>query len=436
MRKNYFMAIMAAVMIVVFANFAFATCSGSSCGGDQNVDISISNKVDTTVNATGGNATQNQDQAQKQLQDQKQTQKAVSNSGGNTYEDAKNFVTASPLQNFVTPVTPSTPLGWKQLGCDFIVAEFSIGQLRKMAEGASFMKKRGTFWYSVFANDVEYSIFAGKETNLNDSAVVRIMVKAPARVNGNAYLGEAEGVGRYGAPMGQIIGATVLGLVQRTGASQVVIYWDYLIEGVAMSNTLGIGVVGSATERNAGSVAVGAAGSTTYNLTSIAYRIKAQAFMGMGGEFFSCEAPIIVVPPPPPVVEPQVKACDPEKFRKELRTAEDGYKHCPKPCLNNQKHRGAAADAYARLYECTGKTDRDLLYKAIKNYEIAERDFLNGREPDGTRTRNIASAQKLMRDIYYNWSWSILVLYGEDAQTNFAKAKGLTVVPQAISELK
>ena len=263
-------------------------CASTLFAQTQNVDIGINNRNDVTANATGGNATQDQNQNQRQSQAQKQLQlqktKSSSNSGGNVYEAAKNYITASTLQNFVAAVTPSTPLGWKQLGCDFIVAEFTVGQLRMMAEGASFMKKRGTFWYSVITDDVELSIFNSTGIALSDSTVIRIVVKVPRRVRSDSYFGEAEGIGRYGAPMGQILGATVLRLVLKTGVTQVVISWDYLIEGVAMSNTVGVGVAGSATNGEAGSIAIGGAGSTTYNLTSIAYRISA-AFTGLKESF-------------------------------------------------------------------------------------------------------------------------------------------------------
>lgn len=414
MRKNYFMSIMVAVvMLLMFGGNAFA---------GNNLNLSVKNRNENTAIATGGNANQRQEQ------EQSQTQTQSSYSGGNTYEAARNHVTASTLQNFATAVTPSTPLGWKHLGCDFIVAEFSIGQLKKMAEGASFMKKRGTFWHAVFSEDVDYSIFGGKETAMDDSAVVRIMVKVPARISGNAYLGEAEGIGRYGAPMGQIIGATVLGLVQKTGTTQVVLYWDYLIEPLAMSNTLGIGFVGSASEKaGAGSVALGAASSTTYNLTSIAYRVKAQAFSGLGEDFFTCQAPkepepekVSVVPPP----VMQEKACDPSEIWKRIDDLRKEIGKCLSWCFNNFVLRSKLGEAYIDLYQCTG--DKKYLASAINEFEIAERNYLRGKDIKNHRVE----ADRLMVQDYYFWSGCINVLYGADAADKFAAKHGIEKVPQ------
>ena len=423
--KKFFLAIMAAVMLLVCASVSLA---------QDPIDINIDNNIgigDTSANASVGDITNTNNNANNNNNSNRNANsnrnsnrnansnrnsnlnKSSSNSGGNVYEAAKNYITASTLQHFVAAVTPSTPNGYKQLGCDFIVAEFTIGQLKMMAEGVSFMKKRGTFWYAAISDDVEYSILGGKEASLNDSAVVRIMVKAPSRVRGGAYLGEAEGVGRYGAPMGQIIGATVLGLVQKTGATQVVIYWDYLIEGVAMSNTVGVGVAGSATNGEAGSIAIGGAGSTTYNLTSIAYRIKAQAFSGLGEEYFSCG---------PEVREP--KGCDPSSIWSRIEDLKQRVKECTRWCFNNLQLRSKLGEAYIDLYQCTG--DKKYLNYAIEQFQIAERNYFRGYDISAHQ----AEADRLIAQDYYFWAGCINVLNGQSAADRFAAEKRVEKVPQ------
>lgn len=410
--KKRLLAILVTMMLLVSvsANFAFAS------GSEGDIDIGIKNSNDNTVTATGGDADQKQKQKQRQeqLQKQRQNQKqkqittTTSNSGGNNYEDAKNFITASTLQNFVAAITAATPKGLKLLGCDFIVAELTVGQLKKMAEGASFMKKRGTFWYSVLTDDVEYSILGGKEIDLNDSTVVQIMVKAPTRVSGNSYLGEAEGVGRYGAPLGQILGAAALGLVKKTGATQILIYWDSIVDSLAMSNTLGIGAVGSATERNAGSVAIGAAGSTTYNLTSIAYHVKVQAFTGMEKSFFSCEAPA----PEEPVVE-QPQACDPSEYLRKLQKVEDEIFHCKLYGHNNLSKQLEAMRESLNVYLCTGK--ETYLEDAIQHGQMAELNYINGRD-----ITNFSDSEKLIGEVEY---WLASAFYARDNSiSNYWKA--------------
>lgn len=427
--KRFFLAVMAAVMIVVYAGIASA---------QDPIDINIDNTIgigDTSANASVGDITNTNNNennnnnynsndnynrnsnynsnANYNANLNKNNSKASSGSSA-VINEGKNFVTASNLQNFARAITPSTPEGWKQLGCDFLVAEFTVGQLRRMAEGVSFMKKRGTFWYATLSDDVEYSILGGKETAMTDATVVRIMVKSPARVSGNAYLGEAEGVGRYGAPMGQIIGATVLGLVQRTGATQVVLYWDYLIEPVAMSNTVGIGAVGSATERNAGSISIGAAGSTTFNLTAIAYRIKAQAFTGMGESFFSCG----------PVSYAEPKGCDPSSIWARIEDLKQRVKECTRWCWNNLQLRSKLGEAYIDLYQCTG--DKKYLGYAIEQFQIAERNFLRGYDIKA----NQAKADRLIAQDYYFWAGCINVLNGQSAADRFAAEKRVEKVPQ------
>lgn len=408
--RKCFLAIMAAVMLLVYAGIASA---------QTNVDIGIKNKNNFNIYSGGGNAEQNQAQWEWQQQFQKQFQlqnaESTSSSGGNTYEAAKNYITASTLQNFVAAVTPSTPLGWKQLGCDFIVAEFTVGQLRKMAEGASFMKKRGTFWYSVLTDDVELSIFNSTGIALSDSTVIRIVVKVPRRVKSNLYFGEAEGIGRYGAPMGQILGATVLRLVLKTGVTQVVISWDYLIEGLAMANTFGAGVAGSATNGEAGSIAIGGAGSTTYNLTSIAYRIKAQAFTGLGEDYFSC-GPVSYAPEP--------KGCDPNSIWDRIYELKRLVKDCITWCFNNLQLRSKLGEAYIDLYQCTG--DKKYLSSAIEQFKIAESNSLLGHDIKDHQ----AEAKRLMDRNYYFWSGCINILRDANAADDFAAKHGIEKVPQ------
>lgn len=459
--KRFLTILMVAVILVFSVNFAFA-----------DVDVEVELENDNTATATGGDATATGGDATATVGDisnnnanSLNNQNNINNRNDNLNmnrndnlnmnrndnlnqnwnnsraasnlnfknEAATNFVTASTLQNFVVPIKPSTPEGWKILGCEYIVSEFKLGQLRRAAEGASFMKKRGTFWFALLTDDVEYSILSSRNANLGDETIVRLMVKVPKRLKSDKLYGEAEGVGRYGAPLGQIMAATIIGLVERTGVTDVIIYWDYLLESTSMGNTVGLGTVGSGTEKNAaGSVAIGAAGSTTYSLTSIAYRVKVQAFSNMSGDYFSCEEPPIYVPPAPPVVKPepkpapapQVKACDPSSIFTRIEELKQRIKECTRWCLNNLQLRSKLAEAYVDLYQCT--EDKRYLNSAIEQFKIAERNYFRGHDIRA----NQAEADRLIAQDYYYWSGCINVLYGPDAADRFAAEKRVEKVPQ------
>jgi len=101
--------------------------------------------------------------------------------------------------------------------------------------------------------------------------------------------------------------------------------------------------------------------------------------------------------------------------------AESFVAYCPNPCANNAMLRKGTADNRLRRGDVVG---------AIENYEIAERDILNGREPDGTRTITIPAAQSLLHAIRYNWSFAIRMQSSEESQMAFARRVRLTVVPE------
>jgi len=149
-------------------------------------------------------------------------------------------------------------------------------------------------------------------------------------------------------------------------------------------------------------------------------------------------------PPPPSAPTPEVKkpeppcppSCDWSKFPIQIEIWREACTHCKSPCLNNAYLRSNMANAYYDWYECAGKTDKELLRKAIVEYDRAERDILNGREPDGVKTRDMEGAQVLLHKVRYNKSLAIKELYGEEAQLSYARNNGLSAVPETYAELK
>ncbi|MFA5776998.1 MAG: hypothetical protein WC906_00980 [Parcubacteria group bacterium] len=161
-----------------------------------------------------------------------------------------------------------------------------------------------------------------------------------------------------------------------------------------------------------------------------------------GAAFVVCSVPLEILFPPKSITPPAVeKSKEPEKLKCNLdeiwariRMHLEACLHCKTPCLNNEIHRKAAGDGFLDLYECTG--DKKYLAMAIEQYQIAERDFFNGKEPDGTPTKKLAGAQETVLKVYYNWSWAIRELNGKEAQYSFARAKELKSVPTCYTDLK
>ena len=123
------------------------------------------------------------------------------------------------------------------------------------------------------------------------------------------------------------------------------------------------------------------------------------------------------------VVEEKVVPYQPQPIER----LEEVVKFCPYPCYNNASLRKQLADAQARSGNFS---------EAIKNYEIAQRDILAGKEPSGKKTFTMQAGLELLKVVRYNELYSILKTAGEAEEIKQAQAWGFKVRPDSVSDLK
>ena len=128
--------------------------------------------------------------------------------------------------------------------------------------------------------------------------------------------------------------------------------------------------------------------------------------------------------PAPPVVQlPQPKPCDPSALLLRIETLREGTLNCPDECLNNELLWKQIGDADMDLWYCTN--DPRYLHEAMYAYGRSERNFLEGREPSGKRTRDLEGALAVLYRVHYNWALAVRELNGREAELSFAKSKEL-----------
>lgn len=416
--KKFAVVILVAAM-VFSASFGFA----------DDVKVDVSN--DNSATATGGNA--NQDQNQKQNQKQKQKQQQLQYTTGVEGNQMVTTPLQAPLLSaFVNAPMSDTPQGWKQIVCDSAYAEFTIGELRNMAKGGDFIDKRGNFWHALLTRDVKSSIRVFNQKTFNENTVVKVINLIPKR--GAKVLGTAEGVGRYGWPVEEILAKSVLEVVEQTGSTSVVVYWDYFTERISMADSAGIGIAGSHTDGSTYAGSVGISTSKAYTLTSVAYRIKAMAYGDVGDQADICTVAVAFEPEPKPI-------CDVTEIWERIRELEQMIIDCKFWSMDNLRNRAIVSYLYEKLYICEGKRTTSLLLKAIKHSELAQTNYDEVHHPTiprivSRKDWNEDRALGFLSLVYWNQAAAIRVTSGRGKEIDHASKKGLERMPTAIEEIK
>lgn len=166
-----------------------------------------------------------------------------------------------------------------------------------------------------------------------------------------------------------------------------------------------------------------------------------------GGEMYlalyvpDCPPCPVVAPPCPPVVKPEPAPqpkCEAgmiEKLLREIERYREAAKECPTNCWNNEKLWKAIADNNMRLFYCTG--NRKYLLAALYAYERAEKNYLMGVEPSKKATRTLKGATDVVKEIRHNWSLAILWSNNNDQriQDAFLEKYGIESAPENINDL-
>ena len=439
--KKKALAILAAVIMVLSANFAFAD--------DIEIELENDNRATATggdASATGGDASANVGDISNNNANNLNNQNNINNRNDNLNmnrndsransssmlinNEAPNHIVAPLLSAFVGAPTSEVPKGWKGVVCDPDYSQFTYGELKTMADSGRLMDGRGSIWNAMTSQKVKGSVRSRINNRIDDNTIIKVINVAPnASVR---RLGVYQGVGDWNWPVDEVLAKTVLQAVEETGSTNVAIYWDSVVDRHNSGSSLGIGFTGSGVDgKGAGSGSLGAVTGNAFSLTEVAYQVKVVAYANVGYQPDVCTPPPPPAPkpepkvvPPPAAPAPQVKACDPSSIFTRIEELKQRIKECTRWCLNNLQLRSKLAEAYVDLYQCTG--DKRYLNSAIEQFKIAERNYFRGHDIRA----NQAEADRLIAQDYFLWAGCIDVLYGPDAADRFAKEKRVEKVPQ------
>jgi hypothetical protein len=325
------------------------------------------------------------------------------------------------------------------LSCNPDYQSFTIKELKTMADSGRFFDERGSIFDALTGMKVKSVIRSKKEKATYDE--IRILNKVPFV----KVLGTFSCTGDYGWGLDEVLSKCLLKAREKTNTSNVVVRQINDIDATNSGTAIGAGAGTSVPFRddNVGAGAVAATFGKTHSMKERVVLLEVRAYDDVIEASDVCNPPkkeeeveateqatLVVVP------GPQVKACNPDEILKRIEQYKKAAEHCKKNCFNNFMLWKAIADDYTRLFDCTG--NRNYLLAANAAYERSEKNFLTGKEPDGTLTRNVEGADDVVYNVRHNWSLTILWLNGnnEDAQTNFANKYGLKTVPENIDELK
>ncbi len=324
-----------------------------------------------------------------------------------------------------------TSKDWQLFACQPLFKSFTPEELEVMSEGAG-------GWFS---SGIQKSLRIKEVADYDQLPVMRldfVPVSNFGDWSSAKILGEYEYTANEPMPLGQVLAHVLFEAKKDTNTHRVVVWVKERGEVQNSGLSIGSGVAGSrlwgpGNDGTAGAIGLGGLIGTTTARTQEVYGIRVWALNdgsidppeGMEVCGLKVSAPVSVRAT---VVEeeisPQKPACDPQPIISRIKQLEEGTKNCPNDCLNNEMLRKQLGDAYLDLFYCVGNSDA--LAKAIAEYENAEKNFLEGREPNGARTSTLQGAQEILYKAHYNSALAIRELHGRDAEISFAQFKKLS----------
>lgn len=178
-----------------------------------------------------------------------------------------------------------------------------------------------------------------------------------------------------------------------------------LLSGIASSFTRGASI--------AGNVGIARQQNTEFGRPGAAF-----IFLRVENPMDLCRVEVIeeVKKSPTPVTP---APCDPNPIYQKIKDLEEKIKLCKKWGIDNMRLRFAKANAYAELAICT--VENGYFSEAIKDYQLAEKNYLNGEDISANRTE----ADSLLGQVYYNWSGCVSEISGSKAAEKFAMEKNM-----------
>jgi hypothetical protein len=387
-------------------------------------DIRIGIDNENNINATGGNASSNQTQNQTQNQDQRQKQQLI-------FNERTQLPHLQYGTNFVNPGVGIQNKGWF-LYQSAVYAYLSAVEVENMRRHFQFSDIFFWNWKSRMNVSMVNERLEGQPEGIS---LMNYWPMAAAN-KGDKVIASITVRGDVNWPEESFLGMAAQVCLEEAGSDRFAVMYTISSKGITNGASISIGGAMSQTYNSGNKGAVVTSGGQLGTIESSVEDYKQFEVKCMNrGEINLID---YRPRPAPPVAQPPAplqKVCDWTVFERRIAALKEAVSHCKKPCLNNELLRKQIGDAYVQWFNCTGRKDHALLCEAIKHYAIGERDFLNGREPDKTKTCSMKNAQILVHDIRRNWSWCVYVLDGYKAEMAFANSKGLNSAPEFYEEL-
>lgn len=427
MKKCIVVLIAILAIVMGFTNFALA--GDASVGGDgtaigfDNTNNNSNNNANTNTNNLTG------------IQDQTVH---VEGTNVNINNEAKReHITALPgtAGNFITaPIALADD--WKPFVCQPLFQIYTKERLENTAVAGSFSDRKGGFFHKLVSSPIKSVIHVPFKGTSDDKPITLISWMPNSEYE---LLGEFQCEGYYGWPRGAALGKCLMEAKKVTNADVVFAYYkvrrDPKNSGMSIGTGGGISILGGpGVDKTAGAMSLGGLIGTTTAYVDEAYdwyvlALKGPANPPQGVEVCGSTQSISSIT----VVKSRTDelkqlTCDVSKIRQQISKLKEEIKECKRFCFNNLTLRSKLGDIYINLYVCTG--DRKYLEMAIKEYEIAERNYLRGHDIYARQT----AANSIIAQDYYNWAGSIRELYGREAAMKFAAKKKLERIPSGFTE--
>lgn len=459
MKKKLMAILMVAMFSMLSVSLVFADVKQDVgvTTGDTNVGVTVTANPNATggnATATGGNAQQNQDQsqAQSQTQNQNQNQKQQTKvqSVGNVRTINLPTVGFTPLP---TPGTAPESGEWK-VYCPPVYRDIEVKEFEKMQTGFKASNVLPWNWGGSIEAKAWGKVSSKKDSSQKDKDIMSCTCYWPkdqqedqqARliVTGDRVLAAGFHPGEAEQADDSFFADVATYCRKETGSSRFSVMKRDTNEGVTTGKSIGFsGTTSGVNDPGTSGVAFIAGGMLGKNRTSVEERSKMK-FLCMNDGPTMCgqssiqttEVITVIEEAPAPtatvIPEPQAKSCNPDtQFDSEIKL-------CEFACYNNETLRFGKGNAKLDKYYCEGKKNKQLLLNALYEYDVAERDFKNGRElapgqhfgdkPKGVYTPTLPEARETLYKVRYNRALVVRELNdvnGYEAEAAYARSVGL-----------
>jgi hypothetical protein len=331
----------------------------------------------------------------------------ASSIGGETNNNFSNLekrdhITAIPgaVGNFIGASGFVASKDWHLFACQPLFKNFTVEELEVMSEGAG-------GWFS---SGIQKSLRIKKVSSCDENPIIRldfIPTESTDRI-----LGEYEYESKEPMPLGKALAHVLIEAKKDLNVHRVVVWMRLKGEVENSGLSIGSGVAGARlgghdVDSSVGAIGLGGLIGTTTARTQEVYAVRVWAFN---------DGPI--VPP-----------CNSDVIREEIKELGVKISQCKNWCFNNMFLRFQKANVFAELAICSG--ENGYLSEAIKDYAIAEKNYLNGEDISSDQFL----ADQILQKVYWNWAACIREKDGRDTEIIFAREKEMTMMPTEISEI-